>query len=286
MRPFWKGAITFGLVTVPVSLYSATRSRDLSFRLLHAKDKRPIDYRRFCEAENVEVPWSDILKGYEYEKGHFVVLTDEDFKKARVPATQALEIRDFVPSGQIDFLYFEQPYYVEPGRGGAKAYALLRDALAETGRVGIGTIVLRQREHLAALKPAGDVLVLTTMRFADEITPPKSLDIPHDGAGDKRQRALAVKVVESLASKWDPSRYHDQYREVLMTAIQQKIAGKPIRIPAPRKPAKVVDLMKALQASLRATGAVPAGAAGRKAGAPRAGRGRRSSREKKLHSAA
>jgi DNA end-binding protein Ku len=257
MRPFWKGAITFGLVTVPVSLYSATRSRDLSFRLLHAKDKSPIDYRRFCEAENVEVPWSDIVKGYEYEKGRFVVMTDDDFEKARVPASQAFEIRDFVPAAEIDFLYFEHPYYAEPGRGGAKAYALLREALVETGRAGIGTIVLRQREHLAALRPSDNVLVLTTMRFADEITPPKSLDVPEDGVGDKRQQALAVRLVESLAADWKPSSYRDQYREVLLTAIKQKLSGKPIRGPAPPKAPKVVDLMKALQESLRAKGAAP-----------------------------
>jgi DNA end-binding protein Ku len=257
MRPFWKGAITFGLVTVPVSLYSATRSRDLSFRLLHAKDKSPIDYRRFCEAENVEVPWSDIVKGYEYEKGRFVVMTDEDFEKARVPASQAFEISDFVPAAEIDFLYFEHPYYAEPGRGGAKAYALLREALVETGRAGIGTIVLRQREHLAALRPAGNVLVLTTMRFVDEITPPKSLDVPGDGVGDKRQRALAVQLVESLSAAFKPSQYRDQYREVLLTAIKQKLSGKQIRIPEPRKAPKVVDLMKALQESLRARGAAP-----------------------------
>ena len=272
MRPFWKGAISLGLLTVPVALYSATRSRDLSFRLLHAKDKSPVDYRRFCEAEDVEIPWSDIVKGYEYEKGQFVVMTDKDFEKARVPASQTFEIRDFVPSGDIDFLYFENPYYVEPGRGSAKAYALLREALAETGRAGIGTVVLRQREHLAALRPAGDVLVLTTMRFADEITPPKSLDVPADGAGDKRQRELAVKLVESLASDWEPTRYEDKYREVLLTAIKQKLAGKPIRVAAPRKPAKVVDLMKALQESLRAKGAISA-ASSRRRGA--AGRGTR-----------
>ena len=265
MRPFWKGAITFGLVTVPVSLYSATRSKDLSFRLLHAKDKSPIDYRRFCEAEDVEVPWSDIVKGHEYEKGHFVVMTDKDFEKARVPASQAFEIRDFVPAADIDFLYFEQPYYAEPARGGAKAYALLREALKETGRAGVGTVVLRQREHLAALRPVGDVLVLTTMRFADEITPPKSLDVPEGGAGDKRQRELAVRLVESLSAKWNPSQYRDQYREVLLKAIEQKLAGKPIRIPAPRKPAKVVDLMKALQESLRAKGAAPKRGQGRRA---------------------
>jgi DNA end-binding protein Ku len=278
MRPFWKGALTFGLVTIPASLYSATRSQDLSFRLLHAKDKSRIDYRRYCEAEDVEVPWSDIVKGYEYQKGRFVVLTEEDFKKARVPGTQAFEIRDFVPGGDIDFLYFEQPYYVEPARGGAKAYGLLRNALEETGRVGIGTIVLRQREHLAALKPFGKALVLTTMRFADEITPPRSLDLPADGAGDKRQQALAMQLVESLAATWDPSRYADHYREVLLKAIKQKIAGKPIRVSEPAKPAKVVDLMQALRDSLRATGASSTGTASRRTRARRPAAARRTRR--------
>jgi DNA end-binding protein Ku len=252
-RPIWKGALSFGLVTVPVGLYSAVESKnELSFRMLHGKDKSPIDYRRVCEEEEVEVPWSEIVKGYEYEKDKFVVITEKDFEKARVPATQTFEIRDFVPARAIDFIYFDHPYYLAPaGKTGVKAYALLRDALKETERVGVGTIVLRQREHLAALEPSGDALVLTTMRFSYEIRSPQSLDLPKatEGAA-KREMALARQLVETLAADWDPKRYKDTYHEVLLHVIQQKIEGKEVSIPAPEKPPKVTSLVKALQASL------------------------------------
>ena len=179
-RAIWKGAISFGLVTVPVGLYAATeRASELHFRLLHAKDESPIDYKRVCEAEGVEVPWKDIVKGYEVSKGEFVVMTDKDFARARTDATQTFAVRDFVPARAIDFLYFEQPYYLAPqGKAAAKSYALLRDALAKADRVGVGTFVLRQREHLGALEPVGNALVLTTLRFAHEIRKPDTLDLP------------------------------------------------------------------------------------------------------------
>jgi DNA end-binding protein Ku len=250
-RAIWKGAVTFGLVTVPVSLYSATRTRDLAFRLLHKKDVSPIDYRRFCEAEDVEVDWKDIVKGYEYEKGRFVVLTDEDFARARVPSSQTIEILDFVPGVEIDFSYFEHPYWLEPSKPGRKGYALLREALEKSGKIGIGKIVIRQREHLAALRPAGKALMLTTMRFAHEIASAGSLDLPDRAGHDKRELELALRLVESLASEWKPERYRDEYREVLMNAIEQKMRGKAIKAPPPAKPAKVIDLMTALRRSLR-----------------------------------
>jgi DNA end-binding protein Ku len=252
-RAIWKGAISFALVTIPVGLYSAVaRSRELSFRLLHAKDASPIDYRRFCEAEDVEVSWDDIVRGYEYEKGRYVVLTEKDFQRARVPASDTFEIRDFVPAQAIDAVYFDHPYHVAPsGRAAAKAYALLRDALERSQRVGVGTIVLRQREHLAALAPAGGSLALTTMRFAYELRSPETLHLPRAGAGyDKREMDLALRLVETLSGDWKPEKYKDTYRDVLMEAIEQKVAGKEISIPAPQRPPKVVDLMEALRASL------------------------------------
>jgi DNA end-binding protein Ku len=253
-RAIWKGAISFGLVTVPVGLYSAIETREeLSFRLLHEKDHSPIDYRRVCEKEGVEVPWSDIVKGYEYQKGRFVVLTDEDFEKARVPASDTFDIRAFVPAGEIDFVYFDHPYYLVPtGKGGAKAYALLRDALAETGRVGIGTIVLRQREHLAALEPAGQALALTTMRFAAEIRPASGLGVSKAGGYTTQEKQLARKLVDSLGASWDPTDYKDTYTDVLKKAIKQKISGKGITAAVPENPrAVVVDLRKALEESLK-----------------------------------
>jgi DNA end-binding protein Ku len=250
----WKGAVTFGLVTVPVALHAATeRKNELSFRLLHAKDESPIDYKRVCEAEDVEVPWREIVKGYPLAKGRYVVVTDEDFEKARVKATQTFEIRDFVPADAIDDLYFDHPYYLAPaGPAAAKPYALLRDALEKSGRVGVGTIVLRQREHLASVGPAGEALVLTTIRWAYEIRSTEGLGLPRQTAShDRRELDLALRLIETLAGDWNPRRYKDTYRDVLMDVIQRKAAGKEIRAAKVEQPAKVRSLMSALEASLR-----------------------------------
>jgi DNA end-binding protein Ku len=260
-RAIWKGAISFGLVTVPVALFPAVERRErIAFRQLHAKDESPIDYKRFCEEENVEVPWSEIVKGYEYEKGRYVVVTDKDLAKAKAVATETFDVRDFVPAADIDPMFFDQPYYLTPGaKSASKAYALLRDALEKTGRVGVGTIVLRQREHLAALQPAGQALVLTMMRFAHELRSPRGLELPAKGhAYSKKELELGVKLVENLAAEWNPSEYKDTYHEILMQVIQQKIAGKPIHVKAPRRPPQVRSLMKALEASLERGGRRPA----------------------------
>lgn len=249
----WKGSIAFGLVTVPVSLYAATeRSEKLSFHLLHAKDGSRVDYKRFCVKEDEEVPWDEIVKGYEHRKGEYVVLTDKDFEKAKTPATEAFDIRAFVSADDIDFLYFDTPYYLAPaGKAGVKAYALLRDALEETGRVGVGTIVLRQREHLAALEPSGEALVLTTMRFAHEIRSSRSLDLPKAKAGyQPREMKLALQLIDTLSAEWDPKEFKDTYTDVLKRIIAQKVAGKEITVPdVPERP-KVTDLAAALRESL------------------------------------
>lgn len=250
----WKGALTFGLVTVPIALHAATeRKNELSFRLLHAKDESPIDYTRVCEEEGVEVPWREIVKGYQLSKGRYVVVTEDDFEKARVKATQTFEIRDFVPAQAIDALYFEHPYYLAPaGAAAAKPYALLRDALERSGRVGVGTIVMRQREHLACVGPAGDALVLTTIRWAYEIRSPHGLGLPgRTTSRDRRELELAARLIETLADDWNPRRYRDTYRDVLMDVIERKAAGKQIRTPRLERPAKVRSLMSALEASLR-----------------------------------
>jgi len=251
-RPIWKGAVSFGLVNVPVSLYSATeRAEHIHFRLLHAKDESPIDYKRVCEKEGVEVPWSQIVKGYEHDKGEFVVLTDKDFARVRSEATQTFAIRDFVPARSIDFLYFDTPYYLAPqGKAAAKSYALLRDALATAERVGVGTFVMRQREHLGALEPVGEALVLTTLRFAHEIRTPKSLDLP-GASRDTREMKLALQLIDTLAGDWQPTRYHDTYHDVLREVIDAKLEGKELARPAARKPARVVSLAKALEQSLK-----------------------------------
>jgi DNA end-binding protein Ku len=284
MRSLWKGAITFGLVNIPVALYPATTRSDLSFRQLHAKDAAPIAYRRVCTAENVEVPWAEIVKGYEYAKGEFVVMTDEDFKNADADANQTIDIRDFVPADAIDFTYFEQPYYLEPTATGAKAYALLREALKRSARVGIATFVLRQREHLAAVKVVDDALVLTTMRFAHEIVPATELNVPRgEGGLDRREVDLALQLVDTLAADWEPDKYQDRYRDALLAAIEQKVQGRAIAAPpAGRKPpTKVVDLMQALQASLQARPPRGARAAAEKPPAKTAAAGRRASARRK-----
>jgi DNA end-binding protein Ku len=267
-RPIWKGAISFGLVTIPVNLYSAVeRSETLSFHLLHKKENSRIENKRFCKEEGVEVPWSELVKGYEYAKGEYVVVTDEDFARARVPATQTFGVRAFVPASEVEDLYFDEPYYLAPnGRAAVKAYALMRDALRDTGRLGVGTIVIRMREHLAAIEPAGHALVLSTMRFAHEIRSQKDLDLPKVGEGwTKKEMDLARQLIDTLASKWDPTQFRDTYTEVLRQIIEAKAEGKQIALPAPARRPKVASLMKALQESLKDGGArkSPAKAAAR-----------------------
>jgi len=281
-RSIWKGAISFGLVTIPVNLYSAVeRSETLSFHLLHKKDNSRIENKRFCKEEGVEVPWGEVVKGYEYAKGEYVVVTDEDFARARVPATQTFDVRAFVPASEVEDLYFDEPYYLAPnGRAAVKAYALIRDALRDTGRLGVGTVVLRMREHLAAIEPAGNALVLSTMRFAHEIRPAKDLDLPKAGDGwSKKEMDLARQLIDTLASKWDPTQFRDTYTEVLREVIEAKVEGKHVALPgAPRRP-KVASLMKALQASLKDGGA-------RKAPAKAAARGRSAARRRAARRAA
>jgi DNA end-binding protein Ku len=254
-RPIWKGAISFGLVTVPVSLHSGTeRASELHFRLLHAKDQSPIDYKRVCKAEGVEVPWSEIVRGYEHSKGEFVVMSDKDFARARVEASQTFVVQHFVPDNAIDVRYFDQPYYLAPaGKPASKPYALLRDGLVRAKRVGVGTIVMRQREHLAVLTPIGEALTLTTLRFAHEIRSPASLDLPATGRSDSREMTLALQLIDTLAADWNPKHYRDTYHDVLLKAIERKASGKEIAAPERRAPAKVVNLMKALEQSLKTT---------------------------------
>lgn len=268
-RPLWKGAISFGLVTIPVNLYPAVERREtLSFHLLHKKDNARIQNKRFCAEENVEVPWQDIVKGYEYAKGQYVVVTDEDFEKARVPATQTFDIRAFVPADEVADLYFDEPYYLEPnGRAGIRAYALLRDALKDTGRIGVGTVVLRQREHVAAVEPSGDAMVLSMMRFAHEIRSPEDLDLPKAGEGwTKKEMDLAHRLIQTLADKWKPEEFRDTYTEVLRTVIAAKVEGKEVAHPREERVRPVTNLMKALEGSLARK--APAKAAGRSAQGP------------------
>src|SRR5215510_1945525 len=207
MRAIWKGHISFALVTIPISLFSATKRNELSFHYLHKKDLSPVSYKRFCDTEDVEVPWDEITKGYEYEKGQYIEITDEDIDRADVELTKTIQIMEFVKEQEIDPLFFDKPYYLEPQKGGERAYALMRDALAQSKRVGIAKVVLKSREHLAAVKPVGNMITLDTMRFAHEIVDPKALDLPGKIDVSEKEMKLADMLIESMSDKFEPHRY-------------------------------------------------------------------------------
>ena len=226
MASIWKGALAFGLVNIPVELRSAVRSAEkLSFRQLDRKHQQPIKYERVSSVDGKPVPWSEIVKGFEISKGKFVVLDDADFAAAAVEMSRVLEMTDFVPADSIDPRYFESPYFLVPREGGDKAYALLRDALAETHKVGIGTFALRNKQHLAAVKPMGDALVLELMRFQAELVDPEEMRFPDSDSVKVRpqERAMAVQLIENLAEPFDPSKYVDEYQENLRRIIRAKL---------------------------------------------------------------
>ena len=254
MRPIWKGALTFGLVNIPVQLYSAVRSQErISFRLLHERDLAPIKYDRVCQKEGESVPWSDIVKGYEYEKGKYVVLTDDDFRAAAIESTKAIEVLDFAKADEIDPRYFETPYYLLPAKGGDRAYALLREAVRKTNTVGIGKITLRSNaHHLAAVRVVGDALVLEIMRFADELVDVNTFTFPSATEVRPQELTMAEQLIGNLSGAFDPAKYVDDYREKLMKIITSKLKGKKIAVVEPEEPAStpVVDLISRLQESL------------------------------------
>src|SRR6188768_1841644 len=199
MRALWKGAITFGLVTIPVSLFPATRREELKFRLLRASDHSPVNYKRVAAADGKEVPWDEIVKGYEYEKGRFVVLNEKDFQRVDLEATQTVDIQDFVDLDEIDPMYFYKPYYLEPQKGGDKAYTLLREALSDGGKVGIAKVVIKTRQYLAGVKPQGHALVLELMHFAEELADAEKLKVPKKLKPGKREMDMAVALLNSMS---------------------------------------------------------------------------------------
>jgi len=253
MAAIWKGSLTFGLVNIPVELKTAVRADHISFRLLHKEDLSPVKYERVCQAEGEPVPWNEIVKGYEYEKGKFVVLTDEDFKTAALEQSKTIDILDFVKEDEIDPRYFETPYYLVPAKGGEKPYALLREAIRQTGSVGIGKIIIRQTQHLAAVKVVGDALVLEIMRFANELVDSKEFNFPSREAVRPQELQMAEQLVANLAEPFDPTRYTDEYRANLMKVIKAKMKGKKVKLEEPEGEAPdsdVLDLMSRLRASL------------------------------------
>jgi DNA end-binding protein Ku len=252
-RAMWKGSLAFGLVNIPIELYSAVRDHRPRFRLLHAKDESPVQYERVCQAEGKPVAWEDLVRGFEYEKGHFVVLTKDDFKTAALEKTKTIDILDFVDPHEIDERYFETPYYLLPGKGAERAYALLRDTIEESGRVGVGKIILRDAQHLAAVEVIDQALVLTMMRFADELADLDTFRFPSSEGIRKPELAMARQLIEHLSAKWDPEKYTDEYRDNLMRIIQARLKGKKPALAGRETPRgdNVIDLMERLRASLQ-----------------------------------
>jgi len=255
-RSMWKGSIAFGLVNIPVELYSAVRDHRPKFRLLHAKDEEPVRYERVCQKEGKPVAWEDLVKGYEYAKGQFVVLTKDDFKTAAVEKTKTIDILDFVDPKEVDERYFETPYYLQAGKGADRAYALLREAIRDSGKIGIAKIILRDAQHLAAVEAIGDALVLTMMRFSDELADLSEFTFPKKADIRPAELKMAGQLIDNLVSKWDPDKYTDEYKENLMRVINAKMKGKKPRLideDHTPKQAEVVDLMARLRASLEGT---------------------------------
>jgi len=257
-RAIWKGSISFGLVNIPIALHAATRWEELTFRLLRKTDLSPVNYKRVAEKDGKEVPWDQIVKGYEYEKGKYIVLREEDFQRVDLEAAQTVDIQDFVDLEEIDPMFFYKPYYLEPQKGGDKAYALLRDALKDSKKIGVAKVVIKTRQYLAGVKPEDGALVLELMHFADELADPAKLRVPKKVEVGKRELHMAKSLIDSMSSKWNPEKYKDDYREALMEVIEEKVeAGgneieeKPKKAP---KPTKVIDLVSVLQKSLEQTG--------------------------------
>jgi DNA end-binding protein Ku len=250
--------LSFGLVAIPVQLHTAVRENRPKFRLLHAKDKSPIKYERVCQRDGTAVAWEDLVKGYEYERGRYVVLTKDDFKAAAVEKDRRVQVSDFVPGDAIDDRYFDQPYYLLPDKGGEHAYAVFHQALKDTGRVGIGKVVMRERQHLVAVESIEDRLVLTMMRFADEVVEAPAMPDVERIKVPPREAKLASDLINALASDWEPDKYVDDYQVNLQQVIKGKLKGKTVELEDEDVPmrADVIDLAERLRASLKAAGGV------------------------------
>lgn len=287
-RAMWKGSIAFGLVNIPIELYSAVRDHRPKFRMLHAKDEAPIRYERVCQTDGKPVGWEDLVKGYEYEKGQFVVLTKDDFKTAAIEKTKTIDILDFVDPAEIDERYFETPYYLQPGKGAERAYALLRQAIADSGKIGIAKIILRDAQHLAGVETIGNAIVLTMMRFADELADLGDYRFPAADGIRPAELKMATQLIDSLSASWDPAKYTDEYRDNLMKVIQGKLKGKKPRLQERDTPqsADVVDLMARLRASLAGKSAAPGTRKSGRKTAPAAGARKKSSARKRSRDAA
>jgi len=265
-RALWKGAISFGLVYIPVQMFTADSTHDLNLTMVDKRDFSPIGYKRINKSTGKEVTWDNIIKAYEYEKGQYVALTDEDLRRANAKATRTIDILSFVDAEQLSPIYYEKPYYLAPTKGGEKVYALLREALKRSGKLAVAQVVIRTKQHLCALTPVDDVIVLDTLRYADEIRPAEGIDVPKGslksaGIGEKELQ-MALTLIEGMSEEWDGSRYHDTYREDVLAMVQKKVKAhqtKTLTEPSedqdemPRQ-AKIIDLMALLKQSVDTTG--------------------------------
>jgi DNA end-binding protein Ku len=260
-RSMWKGAISFGLVHIPVEMYAAVSSQGLDLTMLDRRDFSPVGFKRYNKGNQKEVPWDEIVKGYEYTPGEYVVLSDEDLRRANPEATQTIDIAAFVDAEQVPLLFYDQPYYLAPGKGGDKVYALLREALKSTGKIGIARVVIRVKQHLAALVCVGDAIVMNTLRYADEIRDAGELKIPAPDSKaatiSDKELAMAKALVEGMSEDWNPEEFHDTYREDVLALVEQKIAANEthsITMPTQEREraasSNVIDLVSLLQASL------------------------------------
>ena len=252
MRAIWTGSLSFGLINIPVRLYSGAEDRGgIDLHMLHKDDLSPIRYAKICRADGQEVPYEDIVKGYEYQEGDYVVLTDDDFAKANARKTKTIDIEEFTDEKELDVRYFEKPYYLEPDKNADKPYALLREALTKSHKIAVARFVLRQREHLAAIKPVGRALILNQLRFPSDLREPRQLDLPEAKTASAKEVDMALKLIDQLTGPFIPEDFKDTYTEELQTMIDEKVKGKPAKpksaAPAPT-PAK--DLMAILKESL------------------------------------
>lgn len=278
-RALWKGAISFGLVHIPVELHKAVESHDLDLTMLDKRDFSPIGFKRYNKGSGKEVTWDNIVKGYEYSDGEYVVLSDEDLRLANPKATQTIDILAFVDADSVPLTYYETPYYLSPGRGGDKVYALLRETLLKAGRIAIATVVIRTRQHLCALVAVGDSIIMNTLRYATEIRSIEDLKLPGDAGITDKELKMALSLVEDMSEKWNPKAYHDTYREDVLKLVEKKVkAGQTHTLTEPTgespvpKASNVVDLVALLKQSLGAKGRAASEEEDEEPAAPRARR--------------
>jgi len=255
MRSVWRGAISFGLIHIPVRLYAASRDRELKFRMLHKKDFSEIRYARICKEDGKEIPWEDIVKGYEYKEGDFVILSEEDFEKADLKKTKTIEVINFTEEDQIDPLYYEVPYYLEPEKGAANAYILLREALKKSKKVAVGNYVFRHHEHIGVIRPHENLLILNQLRYDDDLIKPTDLNIPTRESIPKNEISMALQFIDQLTKSFHPKDYKDTYTHKIKELIKQKAKGHKTHVKKEKvvKSPKVQNIMSLLKASLEKT---------------------------------